>query len=63
MSPSRHYQAPLPYISAAMPIVDLPNEDVLAPALVGEGAATVALEHGHNLQNERHIMFVLSQQQ
>ena len=36
-----------------MPIVDLPNEDVLAAALVGEGAAAVALEHGHNLHISR----------
>ena len=46
MSPSR-YQAPDPHLSAAVAEAGLPDEDVLAVAIVGEGAAAVALEHGH----------------
>ena len=43
MSPSR-YQAPDPHLSAAVAEADFADEDVLAAALVGEGAAAVALE-------------------
>ena len=58
MSPSR-YQAPDPHLSAAVAIADLADEDVLAAALVGEGAAAVALEHGHNLHITQSI-FILN---
>ena len=57
MSPSR-YQAPDPHLSAAVAEAGLPDEDVLAVAIVGEGAATVALPHGHNVHISGTINFL-----
>ena len=60
VSPSR-YQAHThdPHLSAAVAEAGLTNEDVLAIAIVGEGAAAVALEHGHNLHITQSI-FILN---